>query len=258
MRQIPLSLLLVACAGICAGCGPADPGRVHDFAQAVFDRMRTREYAELYNEASVAFRKNYPREEFVRRMEALEAFGQLVEIEPTGEPSFVERRGGRVATAGYVARFAFAEGPFVLRLRANDMLGTWELEGYDYDVASTTTDPPYPPDDAGADQLARRFFYLWQSRRYGDLRRAMRLQDDPQKVRTFLEKLENAGKILSLNRRSYQTSSSQGRRTALAEYDLKGKNSAGESTGDIAFRLVEAGGEWRIESVDYEIEYKTK
>jgi hypothetical protein len=224
---------------------------VHDAAQAVFDRVRARQYAELYGEASVAFRKTYPRAEFVRRLEALEAFGQLVEIEPAGEPSIVDRDAGRVATASYVVRFAFAEGPFVVKLRANEMLGTWELEGYDYDVAVTTADPPYAPDDTGADQLARRFFYLWQSRRYGDLRRAMRLSDDPQKVRGFLEKLENAGKLLTLNRRSYETSTVKGRRTAQARYDLAGDN----GTGNVAFRLVEVDREWRIESVDYEIEY---
>ena len=71
-------------------------------------------------------------------------------IRPVADPTVIADGETRFATARYTARFAFAEGPFELTLRANDMLGTWELVGYDYSVEGTTFDPPYPADAEGA------------------------------------------------------------------------------------------------------------
>jgi hypothetical protein len=247
-----LALSLLAAALLTVGCGPADAGRVPEAAQRIFDQLREREYERIYEDASSAVRKAYGRDAFLNRLRDLESFGQLVEIEADGAPTIVEEGHARVATARYTARFAFAEGPFELKLRANDMLGTWELEGYDYDVAATTYDPPYPADEAGAEQLVRRFFHLWQNRRYGDLRRVMRIEEDPQKVRHFLENLEKGEKILTVARDRFSTQTSGRRTTANARYVMQFKN----GKGWIVFKLIDAGGEWRIDSADYQIEYK--
>lgn len=253
-KSVTLAALVLASAALVAGCGPADPGLVPDAAQRVFDMLRERKYGEIYDDASATLRKSHPRDEFVARLEALEGFGQLVETEPSADPLFVEEGQGRLATARYRARFTFAEGSFELTLRANDILGTWELEGYDYDVAGTTFDPPYKADAAGADQLARRFFHLWQTRHYGDLRRVMRIDEDPRKVRHFLENLENGGKLLTLAQENFEARR-WGRTTrATARYALK----FDKGKGWIVFQLLDDKGFWRVDSADYQIEYNVE
>lgn len=249
--RITLALTLMAATLLTTGCGPADAGRVPEAAMRIFDQIREQRYEVIYEDASSAVRKTYGRDAFLNRLRDLERFGQLVEIEANGAPTIAEEGQGRVATARYTARFAFAEGPFELKLRANDMLGTWELEGYDYSVSGTTYDPPYPADEAGAEQLVRRFFHLWQNRKYGDLRRVMRIDEDPQKVRHFLENLEKGEKILTVARERFTTQRTGRRTTANARYAMTFKN----GKGWIVFKLIDVDGQWRIDSADYQIEY---
>jgi hypothetical protein len=250
--RTPLLVAILVLALSAVGCGPAENGEVPDAAQQIFDLLRERRYDAIYDGAAVSFRKSNTKADFVERLRALESFGQLAEIVPAADPSIVADGETRFANARYTARFAFAEGPFELTLRSNDMLGTWELAGYDYNVEGTTYDPPYPADAEGADQLARRFFYLWQVRRYGDLRRIMRLDEDPQKVRQFFENLENGGRLLRLDRVSYEPQTSGRRAGVLEGYSLTFDN----GKGTIVLKLVEVNDEWRLDSADYQIEYK--
>jgi hypothetical protein len=253
MRKILLVLAAIVFAGMLAGCTPADPKNVPKAAQEVFDRLKDRQYDALYDKASDAFKKTFTKDEFVKKMKELESFGQLLDVAPDGDPNVAEEGGDKLARVAYTAKFTLAEGPFNLTLRGNDISGDWELDGYKYDVTATTFDPPYKPDQEGAEKLARRFLYLWQSRRYDDLSKTMRLQEDPSKIADFLKKLESAGQLLTMDRTSYKEGAKSGHDTVAMDYDLKFDN----GTGTMHFELVELSGEWRIDTVRYNIEYNT-
>lgn len=254
MRRIVVLAAVLACAGAVAGCTPADPKDVSKFASEIIDRLKDRKYDLLYDQSSDAFKKTFTKDDFVKKMKDLEGFGQLLEVEPDGEPAVTEEDGDKIARVPYTAKFTLAEGPLSLTLRGNDVTGKWELDGYKYDVTATTFDPPYPPDQDGADKLARRFLYLWQNRRYDDLSKSMRLQEDPEKVQEFFKKLENAGQLLTMTRTRFEPSTQGGRKAAAVAYDLKFDN----GTGTMNFKLLAIDGEWRIDSVNYSIEYNTK
>lgn len=253
MRKLASVCLLVACAVLFAGCTPADPKEVPKSAEGVFSSLKDRKYDDVYDDASDAFKKTYQKQEFVDKMKELEGFGQLLEVKADGQPTVEESDGDKIARAPYAARFALAQGPFSLTLRGNDITGKWELDGYKYDVTATTSDPPYTPNETGAEKLAQRFLYLWQNRRYDDLSTVMQLQDEPQKIQDFFKKLESAGKLLTMERTLYEPSTERGAKAVATDYDLKFDN----GTGTMNFKLLEVGGQWRLDSVKYNIEYNT-
>jgi hypothetical protein len=253
MRKSLLLITALVCVGTLAGCTPADPKNVPKAAQEVFDRLKNRQYDALYDNSSDPFKKTFTKDEFVTKMKELESFGQMLDVAPDKDPQISEEGGDKIARVAYTAKFTLAEGPFNLSLRGNDISGDWELDGYKYDVTATTFDPPYKPDQEGAEKLARRFLYLWQSRRYDDLSKTMRLQEDPDKIADFLKKLENAGQLLTMDRTTYSEAAKSGHDTAAMNYNLKFDN----GTGTMHFELVELSGEWRIDTVKYNIEYNT-
>jgi len=252
-RLMMAALAAVALVLPLAGCIKADPAKVPQAATSVMATLRERSYGGMYESASKPFKNTFTKADFTSKMAELEGFGQLIDFTQNGEPAMSEEKGDKLAWVTFTAKFALAEGPFKIKLRGNDVSGEWQLDGYDYDISGTTTDPPYPPNSDGAEKLARRFMYLWQNRRYGDISKTMKLQEDPKKVEDFMQKLEKAGKLLTLSRTSYQESTVKGLPATSMEYDMKFDN----GNGTIQFELVSVDREWRIDTVKYNITYNT-
>ena len=254
MKSVRVAALVVLCGVLGASCASAPEaprGRgagspdaaAHDF----FERLRDREYAALYESASSPFREVNSRKETLERLEGLDDFGQLGEARPVGEPRVEGPEGSRTAAMSYEAEFALGEGRFEVTVREDPESRGWRLDHYGYDVQTTTLEPPYPSTAEGADRLAKRFFYLWQKRRYDDLAAAMRIGDDPAKVRTFFKELEGAGNIRTIERETYHAASGN---AVKAEYTVEFDRGGGFMT----FLLVPADGAWRIDKVTYDVE----
>jgi hypothetical protein len=250
MRRV--AALLVATMA-CTACWPAEASDVPRDAGDVLRRVADRDYRAVYDASSDELKRKTSADDLAAKLRALEGFGELVDRRPTAPPTITETDGQRFAEVVYAVTFALGDGTFTMRFRANDVRGRWELLGFTFDVSAATYDPPYTPDDDGAEKLARRFLYLWQNRRYDDLKATLDLRQDPEKVRDFLEKLENAGNLLTLSRNRLETTGAPGARLARSEYALTFDN----GTGRMSFTLKEIGGEWRVDGVDYGIEYAT-
>lgn len=233
------------------GCIKADVAKIPESATKVMGTLRDRNYSGMYERSSKAFKGTFTLADFTTKMSGLEGFGQLLDFTQSGEPTVTEEKGEKLAWVQYTAKFALAEGPFKIKLRGNDVTGEWQLDGYNYDVSGTTTDPPYPADGDGAEKLARRFMYLWQNRRYDDLAKTMKLQEEPQRIQDFMQKLENAGKLLTLTRTTYSESTVKGAPATSMDYDMKFDN----GTGTMHFELVASNREWQIDTVKYNITY---
>lgn len=233
------------------GCIKADPAKVPESATKVMETLRDRNYVGMYDRSSKAFKGTFTQSDFTQKMAGLEGFGQLLEFVQVGEPSVTEEANEKLAWVQYTAKFALAEGPFKVKLRGNDVTGEWQLDGYNYDVSGTTTEPPYPADSDGAEKLARRFMYLWQNRRYDDLAKTMKLQEEPERIRDFMQKLENAGDLLTLTRTTYSESTVKGAPATSMDYDMKFDN----GSGTMHFELVADKREWQIDTVKYNITY---
>ena len=254
MKSVRIAVLILLCgvAGVsCAsepdaprGPGPRSPEAA---ARDFFERLRDREYAALYENASSPFRDVNSRKETLTRLEGLADFGQLVETRPVGELEVSGPDGNRTATGRWEAEFALGEGTFEVTVREEAESRSWRLDHYGFDVRTTTVEPPYPNTAEGADRLAKRFFYLWQKRSYDDLATAMRLRDDPDRVRAFFEELEGAGSILTVERTTYHAAKGN---AVKAEYDVEFDRGGGYFT----FLLVPEGGAWRVDKVTYDVE----
>jgi hypothetical protein len=257
MKSVRVAVLLLLCGATVVACasepevaqGPgarSPEAATRDF----FERIRDRDYGALYENASSPFREVNSRKETLTRLEGLDDFGQLVEARPVGEVRISGPEGNQTATMDYEAEFALGEGRFEVTAREDAASRTWRLDHYGFDVETTTGEPPYAKTAEGADRLAKRFVYLWQKRRYDDLAAAMRIGDDPGKVRAFFEELEGAGNIRTIERMVYHASKGDG---VKAEYDVE----FDRGSGYITFLLVPDGEAWRIDKVTYDVERVT-
>ena len=250
-RSVLIALAATALLLPLTGCIKADPAKIPDSATKVMGTLRDRNYSGLYERASKAFKEEFTQADFTAKMSGLEGFGQLLDFVQVGEPTVTQEKDEKLAWVQFTAKFALAEGPFKIKLRGNDVTGEWQLDGYNYDVSGTTTDPPYPADSDGAEKLARRFMYLWQNRRYEDLAKTMKLEEEPQRIQDFMKKLENAGKLLTLTRTSFKESTVKGAPSASMDYDMKFDN----GSGTMQFELIANKREWQIDTVKYNISY---
>ncbi|MCC6744169.1 MAG: hypothetical protein IT175_09935 [Acidobacteria bacterium] len=250
-RSLPVALAAISLILPLTGCIKADPAKVPESATRVMETLRDRNYIGMYDRSSKAFKGTFKQAEFTTKMAGLEGFGQLLEFAAVGEPEISQDGNDKLAWVHYKAKFALAEGPFKVKLRGNDVTGEWQLDGYDYDISGNTTEPPYPADSDGAEKLARRFLYLWQNRRYDDLAKTMKLQEEPDRIREFMQKLENAGDLLTLTRTNFTESTVQGAPAASMDYDMKFDN----GSGTMHFELVAIKREWQIDTVKYNITY---
>lgn len=240
-------MLGISCAS--APEAPRGPGAGSPDAAArdFFERLRDREYVALYESASSPFREVNSRKETLERLEGLDDFGLLRETRPIGEPRVEGPEGSRTATMDYEAEFSLGDGRFEVTVREDPESRSWRLDHYSYDVQTTTVEPPYSNSAEGADRLAKRFLYLWQKRKYDDLAAAMRIGDDPAKVRAFFKELEGAGNIRTIERETYHAAAGDRVKVEYAvEFDRGG--------GYMTFMLVPDGGSWRIDKVTYDVE----
>ncbi|MBK6314588.1 MAG: hypothetical protein IPF53_09820 [Blastocatellia bacterium] len=252
-RSVTIAVAAIAFLLPLTGCIKADPAKVPESAGKVMGALKDRNYAGMYDRASKPFKGTFTQADFTAKMAGLEGFGQLLDFVQSGDPTVTEEDGDKLAWVQFTAKFALAEGPFKVKLRGNDVTGEWQLDGYNFDISGTTTDPPYPPNGDGAEKLARRFMYLWQNRRYEDLAKTMNLKEEPQRVQEFMKKLENAGDLLTLTRTSYSESTVKGAPAASMDYDIKFDN----GSGSMQFELVAVNSEWQIDTVKYNIIYDT-
>lgn len=257
MNALLAGFAIAAVAVVAAGCGSSavvrpvpDDGEVEAAASEVVERLEARDYAAIYEESSPEFKAGNPKADFAEKMEALESVGKLLEVRRSGAPRFRDEGGARLATVPYEVGFALGEGPLELTFRGDDA-GEWRLDFYSYDVTASTYDPPYPATETGADRLAHRFLFLWQNRRYDDIRRIMPLDEEAQKVEEFLSRLEPAGDLLTIERTAFGSTRRGGTVSATADYGLTFEN----GKGYITFTLEERGEEWAIDAVRYDVEY---
>jgi hypothetical protein len=245
---------------------PADLNRTpeqRDIARAgdaLFAKIAARDYDGAYESASDAFKASNSRGDFVKKMQELELFGKLTKADQKDAPELADDGGRHTAKLRYTARYTLGEGPFDVTLAA-DPSGDWRLDYYKYDVQATTSDPPYPADEAGAERLAHRFLYLWQTRRYGELADTMELdgdeEEDKQRLDEFFKELETAGRLLTMKRTAFSANPKAGPKAVSLDYDLTFDNGAGW----IRFQLEQDGDQWRItdakDAVRYDVEYFT-
>jgi hypothetical protein len=257
MKSPLATIVVITCALFVAACTHSEaskrpvPEDAGNAAQSVFAKLKARDHEGLYEDASPAFKAANQKADFVAKIRDLEQFGAVLDVEPIGDLAVTPGNASEVANGSYTATFTFGKGPIDLSLRLDASSGEWKLDYYSYDVATTTVDPPYSADEAGADQLARRFLYLWQANRFDDLSTTMKIKDDPAKVRSFLEGLKSSGELLTLERTGYLAASSRGGKAVKAEYHLvfdKGK-------GYLTFLLVPQGGQWQLVNVKYDVEF---
>ena len=254
MKRRWLTFTLLAGALVSGACGNSegptaavvtDPRGAAAASKATLDKIREREYEAIYDAATPGFRETNSRDDFLEKMRALEQFGTMVDSE-AAEPAPLPDDSAVRVRVPVAATFVLGEGPIELTYRG--MEDGWRLASYRYDIAATTYDPPYPADTQGADRLSHRFLYLWQTRRYNELARIMPLEQDPDEIKDFLARMEPAGALRNMRRRSYTAARGGG---VAAEYDLqfdKGK-------GYIVFTLVERDDQWTIDTIKYDVEY---
>jgi hypothetical protein len=247
-----LTIALVACSCASSDDAPAvvfnDPRGASAAAEATLEKIRQREYEAIYDAATPGFRETNSRDEFLAKMRALDQFGKLVDA-VAGEPATVPDDAAVRVRVPVAATFVLGEGPIELTYRG--MEDGWRLDYYSYDVAATTYDPPYPADTQGADRLSHRFMYLWQTRRYDELARIMPIDEDADEVKSFLARMEPAGALVNMKRRSYTAARGGG---VAAEYDLRFE----KGRGFIVYTLVERDDQWAIDEIKYDVEYRTE
>jgi hypothetical protein len=248
--------LVVGCLWLAAvaGCGDGvvsmapEPARAVSAARGVVDLLEARDYDAIYDAASPELREANTREAFAERLRPLESFGKLERAEQVG--GIGPGQSGDTLTVPFDVRYVLGEGRLEVALRADPASGAWRLTGLSYDVGAATFDPPYPATQDGADKLAHRFMFLWQTRRYDDLTRILKLGGES-RVRGFLARLEAAGPLLTMERKAYHAARSNGGPAIRLSYDLTFAN----GKGYVDFTLVDVGAEWRIDDVKYDVEY---
>lgn len=261
MFRAAISSFLFVAVSLLVACGsnepeapepPPGPVEIGAAVESTMERIATRDYAAIYDQASSEFRDANPKEDFLQKMQALETLGKLVDWEVKGESSRRSDNGAEIATVPVSTTYVLGEGPIDLTFR-RDTNGAWRLDFYRYDVAATTYDPPYPASETGADRLAHRFMFLWQSRRYDDLAKIMPLDAESGEVRDFLAKMEPAGDLLTMKRKGFSSTRKSGTLTAKADYNLRFER----GRGFIVFTLEQQGEEWAIDAIKYDVEYQT-
>lgn len=267
--MIGLRVALLVVAVLSVGCGddrsdvaegaPGRPARLEaaaDAAGELFGALAERDYARAYEDASAAFKATNSRDDFVQKMRELEVFGTLVETRLTGGPEAKDEDGRQLVDMTYEAAYALGDGPFEVTLAA-DQSGRWRLDHYKYDISTKTSDPPYPTSESGAERLAQRFMFLWQTRRYKELADTMGLEENEENLTSFFEDLESAGRLLSMDRKGYVAAPSAGAGAVKLDYDLEFEN----GRGFITFLLEPKDDAWRVSdekgAVKYDVEYFT-
>src|SRR5215213_2321445 len=134
MKSVRVAVLVLCTAlGVSCASEPeaarASGARSPDAAaRDVFERVRDREYAALYESASSPFREINSREETLERLEGLDDFGQLIETRPVGEARIEGTEGSRTATMDYEVEFALGEGRFGVTVREDPASRAWRLD----------------------------------------------------------------------------------------------------------------------------------